>query len=107
MSSARPSSSPEQLAASTVAVFSHNLLNHVSTIALLAEIIEAADDLTDDERHAMVHKMVERSRATIELIRAGMMGFALPAATRAVPSPERVSQPPVTILDPHRHRVGI
>lgn len=107
MSSARPLPSPEHLAASTVAVFSHNLLNHVSTIALLAELVETAGDLSDDERHAMVQKLAERSRATIDLIRAGMMGRALPTISLAVPAPEPVSQPAVTVLDLHRHRVGI
>lgn len=70
--------SPEQVAASTIAVFSHNLLNQISGIALLAEFLERSGDaLSPEDRADAVHKLAARSQATVELLRAGMAGCAL------------------------------
>ena len=93
MSNAHRTPTPQQLAASTIAVFSHNLLNQVSGIALLAEFLDSTEGrLSDDERAATVDKLVERTHATIDLLRSGMLGMpsdmspAVPAVP-AVPKP--------------------
>lgn len=72
------STTSDNMAASTIAVFSHNLLNQISGIALLAELLErTGDTLSVEERADTVHKLVVRTHATVDLLRAGVTGCAL------------------------------